>query len=278
MPNPRLILIGLGAVALVIASIYGSYILALPQGQALGSSKQAVTINGAGATLAYPLLSLIAGHYTQVHPNIQINYQPIGSVGGIKQFTVKTIDFGTTYPPMTTQQRVAAPNGLHIPEAISALAISYNLPTVQQRIRLNGHVLAQIYLGNVKSWNDPQISGLNPGLILPGGDINTVHQEDGDGTTFVFTSFLSQASPEWQSKVGRGTLVSFPVGLGVPTSAGVATLVSTTQNSIGYMELSYAIQSRLVYAAIQNPAGNYVIPSADTATSADYQLKVSLPS
>ncbi|HZD13161.1 MAG TPA: phosphate ABC transporter substrate-binding protein PstS, partial [Candidatus Binatus sp.] len=241
MPNLRLVLIGLGAIMLVVAGIYGSYVLASPQDQA--ANLPSVTINGAGATLAYPLLSLISGKYTQNHPNIQINYQPIGSVGGIKQFTVKTIDFGATYPPMTAKQRVAAPGALHIPEAISALASAYNLPTVHQRINLNGDVLAQIYLGRVSYWNDTAIADLNPGVTLPPAYINTIHQEDGDGTTFVFTEFLSHANGEWRSNVGFGTLVSFPVGLGVPTSAGVASLVSTTPTSIGYMELSYALQS-----------------------------------
>lgn len=277
MANLRLSLIGVAGIILVLAGAYGGLVLASPSQASV--SAESTTINGAGATLAYPLLSLTASSYTQIHPNVLVNYQPMGSVAGIKQFTLKTVDFGATYPPMNSQQRRQAPNALHIPEAISALAIAYHIGgNSPQGVHLTGPVIAQIFLGNIQYWDDAAIQSLNPGLILPHGAITSVHQEDGDGTTFMFTSYLSEVSSEWQSKVGAGTLVTWLSGVGVPTSGGVGASVSTTDYSIGYMELSYALQSNLRYAAIQNPAGNWILPSASSAKAADEQLKTALPS
>ncbi len=290
MPSFRLVLIGIGAIVLLVAGAYGALVLASPAssnfGQPTSNREQSVTLNGAGATLAYPLLSLITGKYTEIHPNVLINYQPIGSVGGIKQFTLKTVDFGATYPPMNAAQRAKAPNALHVPEAISALAVAYNIQGVPTGLRLTGSVLAKIFLGNISRWDDPELVVLNPGAHFPSTTIITIHQEEGDGTTFVFTSYLTQQSPKWAQLVGAGTFVQWPplvpvpppVSLSISSSAGVAALIGSTANSIGYMELSYALQSGLTYASIQNHAGNFVLPSLETAKAADADLNTALPS
>ncbi len=213
MPNSRLVLIGIGAIALVIMSVYGSLVLASPGGGVHNNSNPpSVQLNGAGATLAYPLLSLISGTYTQIHPNVNINYQPIGSTGGVNQLLHKTVDFSATYPPMNTAQRAKAtpPGALHIPEAISALAIAYNIRSVPTGLHLTGPILAAIYLGNITTWSDPAITSINPGVSLPSETIETIHQEEGDGTTYVFTSYLNQTSPKWAQLVGAGTFVQWP--------------------------------------------------------------------
>lgn len=242
------------------------------------TSAEPVTLTGAGATLSYPLLSLAAESYQSSHPGTAINYQPLGSIAGISQLIVKTIDFCVTYPPMTKAQRKSAPGlPLHIPESISAVVVAYTLPGLTSPLRLTGNVTADIFLGKVTTWNDPEITSLNPGQNFPNKLINTWHMAEAEGTTFVFTSYLSLVSPAFRQTLGNGTSVSWTIGLSVPTDAGVAALMQSTPYSIGYMELSYAIQANLAYAEIQNSAGNYITPSLQSVQAALQQLTRSLP-
>jgi phosphate transport system permease protein/phosphate transport system substrate-binding protein len=238
-----------------------------------------VTLTGAGATLSYPLLSVVAGKFQSDHPGITINYEPIGSIAGISQFIVRTVDFAATYPPMTQQQRNIAPGiPLHIPEAISVVVVAYNVPGLTDRLKLTGNVTADIFLGKIKMWTDPEITVLNPGQTFPDKPINTWHMSEAEGTTFVFTSYLSSVSPTFRDKLGFGTSVPWTIGVSVPTDAGVASLMQSTPYSVGYMELSYALQTSLSYAALQNSQGNYIVPSSSSAGPAEQQLKRDLPS
>lgn len=264
-------------IVLVVLGAYGGYVATQP----VQSSQEPVTLTGAGATLAYPLLASAAAAYGQSHPNIRINYQPIGSTAGVNQFLYKTIEFGATYPPMTQVERSAAPGiPIHIPESISPVVVAYNVPGVADgvHLQLNGTVIADIFLGRVQFWNDTEITGLNPGLSLPANKIQSWHMSEGEGTTFVFTSYLSMVSAIFKQQVGKGTLVTWPAGVSVLTDEGVATGMKTTPNSIGYMELSYAIKAQLNYASILNKDGNnYVLPSSATAQVAEQQLPTALP-
>lgn len=273
----RLVILGAAWILLLSASVYGYSVVSGPNRFSAANS-QYLTLNAAGTTLAYPLLSLVAGRYTETHPNVLINYQAEGSVFGIREFTAKRIDFAATYPPLNRNQRKAAPNALHIPESISAVAVSYNLQGVSSGLNLTGALIAEIFLYNITRWDDPAIRQLNPNTSLPDKTIITVHNAEPEGTTFVFTTFLSITSSDWQTHVGNGTDVAWPgYGASTPTDAGVSSLVKSTPNSIGYMELSYAIQAGLTYASILNRGGHYVEPSAQTASAAAEHLNNTLP-
>lgn len=278
-------LIAMCALALLTASIYGGIALYSSETSPLfaSSSGQSVTLNGAGATLSYPLLSNIALSYTKIHPNAYVNYQPIGSIAGINAHIAKTVDFGATYPPLTDAQAILAPNTLHIPESISAVVLGYNIkdPLTRQPIstglRLNGTTVAEIFLGNITTWNDPNITALNPGLNLPDSPIQTIHDTLAEGGTFVFTSYLSFVSSDFRTHVGNGTIVPWTVGLQVPGNAGITSLVNGTPGSIGYIELAYALLSHVPYASIQNASGKFIQPSLESARAADDQLTTVLP-
>ena len=279
MPNPRMIVIALSALALLTASIYGGVVYSSEANPLYSSSVgQSVTLNGAGATLSYPLLSNIALSYTKIHPNVYVNYQPIGSIAGINAHIAKTVDFGATYPPLTdAQARLAVNQTLHIPESISAVVLGYNINGLTAPLRLNGAVAAEIFLGNITRWNAPAISGLNPGAALPDEAIQTIHDTLAEGGTFVFTSYLSSNSTDFRIHVGSGTLVTWPVGLQVPGNAGITALIQSTPGSIGYIELAYALLSNVPYASIENAAGNFIVPSLESATAAAEQLTTVLP-
>lgn len=278
MVNRRLLVIVAAEVVLILVGIYGYTSVYAPVQSASLAGTEPVTLTGAGATLSYPLLSLAAENYQASHPGTAINYQPLGSIAGISQLIARTVDFCVTYPPMTPQQRKSAPGlPLHIPESISTVVVAYNLPGLTGQLRLTGNVTADIFLGRVTMWNDPEIIALNPGQNLPNKLINTWHMAEAEGTTFVFTSYLASVSPAFRQALGSGTSVSWTVGLSVPTDAGVASLMQSTPYSIGYMELSYAIQSNLAYAQIQNSAGNYITPSLESAQAALSQLSHDLP-
>lgn len=270
----------ISAFVLLIASLYGGIAETSPlQAASLG---QNVTLNGAGATLTYPLLSNIGRSYTGIHPNVYINYQPIGSIAGINAHIAKTVDFGATYPPLSYDQSLHAPNTLHVPESISAIALGYNLKdadgnTIPSGLRLNGTVIAEIFLGNITRWNDFHIAHLNPSLHLPDQPIQTIHDTLAEGGTFVFTSYLTSVSADFTAHVGNGTLVQWPVGLQEPGNSGITYLIQTTPGSIGYIELAYAILSNVPYASIQNASRNYVAPSLESARAADNQLTRALP-
>ncbi len=241
-----------------------------------------VTLNAAGATFPQPFLNAtIVKYTTNVKPNVQINYQGVGSGQGIASFTSKTVDFACSDAPLTADQRAAAPNALHIPETIGAITVAYNLPGISSGLKLTGTVLADIYLGSITNWNDPAITALNPSLTLPNHGITTVHRSDGSGTTNWFTKYLSLVSPTWNETVGSGTSVQWPGtnAIGASGNSNVAATVNQTQYAVGYIELAYALQNDVPVAALQNPAGNYVLPSLASTTAAAGSLPTTgLPS
>lgn len=234
----------------------------------------ATLINGAGATFPYPLYSKWFSEYQKQDPDTQINYQSIGSGGGIRQFTEKTIDFGASDAPMTDEQMAKAGNSvLHIPTCMGAVVLTYNLPEIGSGMKLSAEIVADIFLGKIKHWNDEQITKLNPGMKL-NGDILVAHRSDGSGTSAVFTDYLSKVSSEWKSKVGQGTSVNWPTGLGGKGNEGVAGLVKQTPGAVGYVEFIYAVQNDLKYAHLKNRAGQFVEPSTKSVTAAaDASLK-----
>ena len=242
-----------------------------PPGQLQQQQQQqgSVTIDGAGASFPFPLIDTWRVEYQRVKPDVTLNYQSIGSGGGIKQFTEKTVDFGATDAPLTANETQAAPGAVHIPETIGSVVAAYNINGVQEKgLRLTGPVLTGIFLGEITRWDDPQIAELNPDLPLPSEDIVVVHRSDGSGTTFVWTSYLSEVSPEWNQAIGAGKSVSWPVGLGAPGNEGVANTIQSTPNSIGYVELAYVLTTEMDYAFLQNQAGNFVEPSLESTGAA----------
>jgi phosphate transport system substrate-binding protein len=234
-------------------------------------------INGAGATFPYPLYSRWFSDYQKISPSTQINYQSIGSGGGIRQFTDKTIDFGATDSPMTDEQlkKVGEPV-IHIPTAIGSVVVSYNLPK-QKKLKLTSDLIAAIFLGDLTKWEDPRLKKLNPDLTAT-GDIVLIHRSDGSGTTAVFTDYLSKVSSQWKEKVGTGTSVKFPVGLGGKGNEGVAGLIKQTPFSLGYIEFVYAKTNQLPVASLQNSQGEFVEPSLASLTAAANAMMGSMPS
>jgi phosphate ABC transporter phosphate-binding protein len=241
-------------------------------------AQRAITINGAGATFPYPLIDTWRIQYDQ--ENVNFNYQSIGSGGGIKQFSEMTVDFGASDAPMTEAQRQNLKGEVvHIPETIGSVAAVYNIPEVPDKgLKLTGEILANIFLGKVKKWDDPQIRELNPDLILPSTDINVVHRSDGSGTTFVWTSYLSRVNQEWNSTIGKGTAVQWPTGIGSPGNEGVANTVKTTPNSIGYVELAYALTTKMDYASLENHDKTaFVEPTLESTRNAVEAMSTTLP-
>lgn len=244
-----------------------SFAQALP-GQLQSSSGQ-TTINGAGSTFVFPLMDTWRVEYQKVKPDVNINYQSIGSGGGIKQFTAKTVDFGATDAPLSKQEQQNAQGAVHIPVTIGSVVVAYNLPSFPNKgLKLTGLIIADIFLGKIKKWNDPQIQSINPGQSLPSKDIVVVHRADGSGTTFVWSDYLSKISSQWNSTVGKGKSVQWPTGIGAPGNEGVANAIKGTANTIGYIELSYALTTKMPYAFIQNKAGKFTEPSLDSTKSA----------
>jgi phosphate transport system substrate-binding protein len=239
---------------------------------------QNTQINGAGATFPYQIYSKWFSEYNKLHPNVQINYQSIGSGGGIRQVTNRTVFFGATDGPMTQEQLLAAPGKiLHFPTVLGADVPVYNLPGVTGELKFTGPLLADIFLGKITKWNDPQIVKANPGVNLPATDITIVHRSDGSGTTYIWVDYLSKVSPEWKSKVGVATSVNWPVGVGGKGNEGVSGLVSQTPGSIGYVELIYALQNKISFASVQNPAGEFVKASVDSVTKAAASSAAAMP-
>jgi phosphate transport system substrate-binding protein len=235
----------------------------------LGVSAQSAQINGAGATFPYPIYSKWFAEYNKLHPEVRINYQSIGSGGGIRQVTNQTVFFGATDSPMTDEQLKAAPGKiLHFPTVLGAVVPVYNLPEVSAELKFTGPLLADIFLGKVTKWNDPAIAKINAGVKLPATDITVVHRSDGSGTTFILVDFFGKVSPEWRQKVGVATSVNWPVGVGGKGNEGVAGLVRQTPGSIGYVELIYAFQNKIAYGSVQNLAGEFVRASEQAVTAA----------
>ena len=234
-----------------------------------GSAMAADTINAAGATFPAPIYQKWFQEFKDVSKGTQINYQAIGSGGGIKQLTEGTVDFGASDMPMTDDQLKALKvKALHFPTVMGAVVLSYNIPGVTAKLKLTPDAIAGIYLGTITKWNDPKITASNAGVTLPGNNIEVVHRSDGSGTTFIFVDYLSKVSAEWKSKVGANTSVSWPVGLGGKGNDGVEGLVKQTPNSIGYVELIYAVQNKMNFADVQNAAGKFVTPSFEGVTEA----------
>jgi phosphate transport system substrate-binding protein len=235
-------------------------------------------INGAGATFPYPIYSKWFDVYAQKHPNVKINYQSIGSGGGIKQLIAGTVFFGATDAPMTDEQLKSAPGPiLHFPTVLGAVVPIYNAPGVGQPLRFTGPLLADIYLGKIRKWNDAAIAKVNPGVALPATEIAVVHRSDGSGTTFIFCDYLSKVSPEFKQKVGAATSVNWPAGVGAKGNEGVSGLVRQTPGAIGYVELIFATQNNIAFGAVQNAAGEFVIASLDAVTAAAAGAAANMP-
>ena len=218
-----------------------------------------VLLNAAGATFPAPIYSKWFDVYHTAHPNVQINYQAIGSGAGIRQVQAGTVDFGASDGPMTDEQLAQAKvKVLHFPTVLGAVVPTYNIPGVSASLNFTQKALAGIYLGQITKWNDPEIAKPNPGVKLPADDIVVIHRSDGSGTTYIWTDFLSKASDEWKNKVGKATSVNWPVGLGGKGNEGVSGLVKQTPDSIGYIELIYALQNNITYGAVQNAAGKFL--------------------
>ena len=228
-----------------------------------------VDLTGAGATFPYPIYSKLFADYA-TKTGVRINYQSIGSGGGIRQISEQTVDFGATDGPMSDEEMAKAKGGpiMHFPTVIGAVAISYNVPGLDQPLRLDGPAIGDLFLGRITKWNDARLTALNPGVSLPDADVLVVHRSDGSGTTYVFTDYLTAASPAWRAGPGRGKEIQWPVGLGGKGNEGVAGQVKQTPGAIGYVELAYAKQNRMAVAAVRNAAGQFVLPSAEGATAA----------
>src|SRR5271167_3172803 len=234
-----------------------------------GAQSSPLLLNAAGATFPYPIYSKWFDVYHTAHPNVQINYQSIGSGGGIRQLQAGTVDFGASDGPMTDDQLAQSKfKILHFPTVLGAVVPIYNVPGVSSELNFTQKALAGIYLGTITKWNDPEITKANPGIKLPGDDIVVVHRSDGSGTTYIWTDFLSKASDDWKNKVGKGTSVNWPVGLGGKGNEGVSGLVKQTPNSIGYIELVYAAQNGIAFGKVQNAAGKFVKADLASVTAA----------
>jgi phosphate transport system substrate-binding protein len=237
-----------------------------------------IIINGAGATFPFPLIDTWRVDYKTIKPEVDINYQSIGSGGGVKQFTTKTVDFGATDAPLTAQEMQSALGAVHIPETIGSVVAAYNIPSIPDKgLKLTGEVLGDIFLGKITKWNDPKIQSLNPDKTLPGDDIVVVHRSDGSGTTFVWTDYLSNVSSAWSQQVGKGKSVAWPTGIGAPGNEGVANAIKGTANTIGYIELSYALTTKTPFAFIQNKEGNFIEPSIASTRAAVAAQSGALP-
>jgi phosphate transport system substrate-binding protein len=240
------------------------------QGGGGGGQGQAIIINGAGATFPFPLIDTWRVQYQSVNPSININYQSIGSGGGIKQFTEKTVDFGASDAPLSEEetQGLSSSTSVHIPETIGSVVAAYNIAGIDKGVKLTGPVLSDIFLGKITKWDDPKIKEFNPDLPLPSADITVVHRSDGSGTTFIWTTYLSQVSPEWNQTFGAGKSIQWTVGLGAQGNEGVSNTIKSTPNSIGYVELTYALTTDMDYASLMNRAGNFVEPTLNSTLAA----------
>ena len=232
------------------------------------------TLNGAGATFPYPMYSKWFSKYHDAHPDIQFNYQSIGSGGGIRQVLAGTVDFGASDGPMSDEQLAQSKiKILHVPTVLGAVVPAYNVNGVSGDLKFTPEALAGIFLGKITSWNDKAIASANPGVSLPNDPIVVIHRSDGSGTTFIFTDYLSKVSSDWQSQVGKNTSVKWPVGLGGKGNEGVAGMIRQMQGSIGYIELIYAVQNKIPYGIVKNASGDFVKASLESVTAAAASVK-----
>jgi phosphate transport system substrate-binding protein len=234
-----------------------------------GAAAQKLQMNGAGATFPYPIYSKWFSEYNKQHPDVQINYQPIGSGGGVQQVSKQTVFFGASDMPMNAEQLQAAPGKiLHLPTVLGAVVPVYNIPNVTTELKFSGPLLADIFLGKITKWNDAGIAKLNPGVTLPASDITVVHRADGSGTTYIWVDYLAKVSPEWKTKVGVNASVNWPTGVGGRGNEGVASTVKQTPGALGYVELIYALQTKQPYGSVQNMAGEFSKASVESVTAA----------
>ena len=240
---------------------------------------QEFTLTGAGATFPFPLIDLWRVEYNNVQSNVNLNYQSIGSGGGIKQHIEKTVNFAASDKPMSDAERELAPGTLHIPESIGGVVLVYNIPEVPNKgLKLTADAIAGIFLGEITKWNDPAITAENPGLNLPDKEIVTAHRSDGSGTTFIFTDYLTTISPTWDEQIGKGKSVPWPSGLASAGNEGVAAIVKSTEYSIGYVELAYAFQTGMSYASVQNAEKSaFIEPTLDSISAASSGVANTLP-
>jgi phosphate transport system substrate-binding protein len=242
------------------------------------ASAETIQIDGAGATFPNPIYSKWFSEYNKLHPEVQINYQSIGSGGGIRQLTNQTVFFGATDGPMTDEQLKAAPGPvLHFPTVLGAVAPVYNIPGVSGELKFSGPTLADIYLGKITKWNDKSIAADNPAVKLPANDIAVVHRSDGSGTTYIFVDYLAKVSPEWKTKVGVNVSVNWPVGVGGKGNEGVAGLVTQTPNAIGYVELIYALQNKIAFGSVKSHDGEWVKATLQSVTTAAAAVEGKMP-
>jgi phosphate transport system substrate-binding protein len=243
-----------------------------------GSGYADQLINGAGATFPYPIYSKWFDVYAKENPGIKFNYQSIGSGGGIRMLSNRTVDVGASDAPMTDQQLSDAPAKiLHFPSVMGADVIAYNLPGFTGTLRLTGPVIADIFSAKITKWDDDKIKALNPGAAIPSQDIVVCHRSDGSGTTYIFVDYLSKVSPSWASDVGKGTSVKWPTGLGGKGNEGVTALIQQTPGAIGYIELIYALNNKIPFAQVQNKAGNFVTASLAGVTAAAASAAANMP-
>lgn len=249
-------------------------LLALAFAAGAGTASAQVTLTGAGATFPNPIYSKWFDAYNK-QTGVQVNYQSIGSGGGIKQYTEGTVDFGATDGPMSSDQMGAVQGEvLHVPTVMGAVVLTWNLPSLgETQLKLDGPTIVDIFMGRITKWNDKRLQALNPGVTLPGADVIVVHRSDGSGTSYIFTDYLSKISPEWKEKVGKATSVNWPIGLGGKGNEGVTEQVKQTEGAIGYVELIYAVANKLPYAQVRNAAGTFVEPSLASVTSAAASAK-----
>jgi len=244
----------------------------------VGTASAATLINGAGASFPYPLYSKWFSEYAKVDTDVQFNYQSIGSGGGIKQITAQTVDFGASDKFLSDKELAAAPGKLlHIPTVMGAVVVTYNLPGIDKGVKLTAENLAEIFLGKITLWNDPQLVSNNPGLKNVEQAIIVVHRSDGSGTSAIFTDYLSSVSAQWKGQVGMGSSVNWPVGLGGKGNEGVAGQVKGTAYTIGYVELAYAVENKLTFADLQNQAGKFIVPSIKSTSAAAAGAAKSMP-
>jgi phosphate transport system substrate-binding protein len=239
------------------------------------AAAQSVDLNGAGATFPYPIYSKWFADYA-TSTGVKINYQSIGSGGGIRQLSEQTVDFGASDSPMSDQELASAKGGpvLHFPTVMGAVVVTYNIPGVTRPLNFSGDVIADIFSGKITKWNDARIVAQNRGVSLPNSDILVVHRSDGSGTTYIFSDYLSAVNPSWSSSLGKGKEIKWPVGLGGKGNEGVAGQVKNTPGSIGYVELAYAKQNKLPYGNVRNAAGNYVTPTIAAVTASAAGMKL----
>jgi phosphate transport system substrate-binding protein len=246
----------------LLARMFALFIIAIGCGRAQN-------LNGAGATFPYPIYSKWFADYA-AKTGVKINYQSIGSGGGIKQLSEQTVDFGASDGPMSDAELAKAKGGdvLHFPTVLGAVVITYNAPGINAPLQLNGNVIADIFRGKITKWNDARLSELNKAIALPSSDIVVVHRSDGSGTTYIFTDYLSKVSPEWLASPGKGKDIKWPIGLGGKGNEGVTAQVKSTPGAIGYVELAYAKQNKLPYAAVRNAEGEFISPTIESVTAA----------